>query len=373
MNKPQLYIGLMSGTSLDGIDACIIDFSKSNHIIATHHQAFSPQLYTELQTLISHLHLPLAQLCALEVKLSQEYQIAVDKLMAKTNIDLQEVKAIGCHGQTIFHLPDTTTPFSLQIGSGAHLAEYTQTLVVNDFRNNDMALGGQGAPLVCGFHASLFSRQSNQLLLNMGGIANITWLPAEGPVLGFDTGPANALLDVWYHKYIGEGPYDADGAWASSADPDEELVELFLTDEYFKQAPPKSTGKEYFNLDWINNHLLKLGRALSPATVQASLAQLTVESIVQQIDLLQPDYIYLCGGGVKNLFLVNQLKDRLSIEVETTEALGIDPDFMEAAAFAWLAMRRLERVSGTVKEVTGASTDAISGAVYIPSQDGNRT
>jgi anhydro-N-acetylmuramic acid kinase len=272
------------------------------------------------------------------------------------------VAAIGCHGQTLRHHPEGDTPYTLQIGDPNRLAELTAIKVVSDFRRRDMAAGGQGAPLVPAFHrARLVSEGEATAVVNIGGIANISLITAGGDITGWDTGPGNTLMDGWIAQHQGE-PFDRNGEWASSGAVIAPLLSALLQDPYFAARPPKSTGPEYFHLDWLATHL---SGDESPADVQCTLAELTVESLALALAQQPFDVVRVCGGGARNTWLMQQLTDRLGgTAVTTTEAIGVDPEWVEAWAFAWLAEQTLAGQPGNVPAVTGATGAKVLGGIY---------
>lgn len=363
----DLYIGLMSGTSVDAVDSVLVDFDEHRpSILKTRTENFPAQLQTRLQDLIQQQQTRLKDLAELDHEVAVIYTLAVKKLLQLANISANKITAIGAHGQTIFHHPDGEHPNSLQIGDPSFLAEHTGIDVVADFRRHDMAAGGQGAPLAPAFHAYVFrDPQINRVILNLGGIANITVLPASDakPVLGFDTGPANTLLDQWASRHL-ENNYDENGQWAKSGSVDTDLLNRMLGDDYFARTSPKSTGREYFNLGWLENFN---PADHAPEDVQATLCALTTQTIARAVK----DYanetteLYACGGGVHNSFLMQQLEQALpAIKVTTTEALGISPDWIEASAFAWLARQTISNGTGNIVSVTGARHAVPLGGIY---------
>ncbi|AMO55277.1 anhydro-N-acetylmuramic acid kinase [Endozoicomonas montiporae] len=360
----QLFIGLMSGTSLDAIDAVLVEFNHSScRLLASH----SHPLPDKLRQALVELTLPgeneIERLAEAEPAFARESANAVQSLLKVSQHKPDSIIAIGSHGQTIRHRPEKN--FTLQIGDPSLIAELTHTTVVADFRRRDMAAGGQGAPLVPAFHQSVF-RQTDQhsVIINVGGMANLTILDNQ-PVRGFDTGPGNILMDQWCLYHLDQ-PYDEKGQWADSARFDQKLLDHFLKEPYFQLTPPKSTGRERFNMDWLNNRLEPF-RHLSPAVVQSTLCQLTASTIAHDIQRYAPDCqaLYLCGGGAHNLTLIKRIQQLLpDHSLSTTEALGIHPDWVEAAAFAWLARQALENQPGNLPEVTGASHCRILGGIY---------
>jgi anhydro-N-acetylmuramic acid kinase len=279
------------------------------------------------------------------------------------------VRAIGSHGQTVRHEPDGDHPFSVQIGDPNVIAEITGITTIADFRRRDIAAGGQGAPLVPAFHAAVLrSSDEDRVALNIGGMANITVLPRDPAqaVTGFDTGPGNVLMDAWAARHLGT-PLDSEGRWAGSAPRDEALLAVLLSDEYFQRQPPKSTGREHFNMTWLEARLAQLGTAPEPAQVQASLAALTALSCAAAIQRYAPrtQQVLVCGGGVHNVTLLQQLTDALpGVRVASTQTQGLDPDWVEALAFAWLAQQTLAGKPGNLPSVTGARAPVVLGGIY---------
>lgn len=359
-----LYVGLMSGTSFDGVDAALCSWATSGSVtlVATHYRPFSDSLRERLHALCdaSANELELAAACGREIAI--EYAHATKALLGAAATPREAVIAIGCHGQTIRHRP--AAGFSIQVVNPSLLAELAGIDVIADFRNRDLAAGGQGAPLVPAFHAAAFGGASgHRVIVNIGGFANITEIPPTGSVRGFDTGPGNALLDLWAHCHLGTR-YDASGAWAASGRILKPLLDRMLADPYFSLAPPKSTGREYFNRRWLD---LQLQGDEAPADVQATLASLTVESIAGSIQAHchGADAILVCGGGAHNDTIMRHLARRLApAAVDTTAIMGIHPDWVEAVAFAWLARQWVRRLPGNIPEVTGASGPRILGACY---------
>ncbi len=364
------FIGLMSGTSLDGIDAVLVDFDLAPlELAATLHQAFAPALRERLLTLAeSRQALDLNDYGELDAALGEAFAETVRALLGESGIAAGEVVAIGSHGQTVRHHPHGPHPFSLQIGDPARIAERTGITTVADFRRRDLAAGGQGAPLVPPFHRTVFARKDeHRAVLNVGGMANLTLLPAaDGPVTGFDTGPGNVLLDAWCRRHQGKA-YDRDGAWACAGSVDAALLERLLDDPYFRRPAPKSTGREHFCADWLDRQLRAAGGRPAPQDVQATLLELTARSAADALRAAAPDTgtLLVCGGGAHNLCLMEALARALpGVAVETTGACGLPPDWVEASAFAWLAKQTLEGKPGNLPSVTGAARAVVLGAVY---------
>jgi anhydro-N-acetylmuramic acid kinase len=361
----ELYAGLMSGTSLDGVDAVLLDLAGPKPAPLSHaHRAFGPALRAELLALnaVGEGELERAALCANE--LARAYAAAVADLLAGASLDRRALHAIGCHGQTVRHRPEAG--YTLQIGNGALLAELTGVRVVADFRSRDVAAGGQGAPLAPAFHAVMFgSATDDRLVLNLGGMANLSWLPADGRVAGFDTGPGNCLMDLWAQKHLRRA-LDENGAWATGARADAALLDTLLAEPYFSLPPPKSTGRDLFNARWLES---RLPPAIDPRIVQATLLELTAQSVAQAIRTNFPGArrLIACGGGVRNGALMARLQGLLSpVPVESSARHGIDPMQVEAAAFAWLARQTVQGRAGNVPTVTGARGPRILGAIYAP-------
>lgn len=366
----ELYIGLMSGTSLNGVDAVVLELGKQHtSLLQSHSEAFPETLYRDLQQLITSQQTSLSRLADLDHQLAVVYSLAVKKLLHSSGLLPSQIQAIGCHGQTIYHQPEGERANSLQLGDPGFIAETTGISVVADLRRRDMAVGGQGAPMVPAFHAATFrSAITQRVIVNIGGIANITVLPAasDAAVTGFDTGPGNTLLDQWIARYHHQA-FDRDGAWAASGRCIDELLTNLLAEPYFAKAPPKSTGRELFNLAWLE---ARLATDRHPAEdVQATLLELTCRSIAQAIQqhAKGTTEVYVCGGGAHNHALLQRLGQLLSpASVNTTEVLGVAPEWVEAAAFAWLAKQTLEGKSGNLPSVTGASQPVVLGEIHTP-------
>ncbi|RPI45104.1 MAG: anhydro-N-acetylmuramic acid kinase [Betaproteobacteria bacterium] len=358
----EYYIGLMSGTSLDGIDAVLTRFDTSTPAIATHFEPFPDPLRAELRDLLHPGSDEINRSAEAANELSRRYAEAVHVLLSRTSMASRDVRAIGCHGQTVRHNPERG--FTIQLCNGALLAELTGITVVCDFRSRDIAAHGQGAPLVPAFHAAAFAHPDRpRAVVNLGGIANVTHLAPKGPVTGFDCGPGNALLDEWIAEQRGLA-YDSDGAWAAQGTVLPTLLEALLADPYFAKVPPKSTGREAFNLKWAHAHLYANYR---PADVQATFAELTARCVADALHSFCPgvEQVFLCGGGANNADLVARIARLVpGTEVGSTAALGIAPDWVEALAFSWLARETLESRPGNLPSVTGATGLRILGCVY---------
>lgn len=362
MVTTDLYIGLMSGTSLDGIDAVLVDFSLRARVVSAHYAAFPRRLRGELKALLKPGADELARSNILGNELAARYASATEVLLRSAGIAAPEIAAIGCHGQTVRHLPERG--YTVQLVNGALLAELTGITIVCDFRSRDVAAGGQGAPLVPAFHSAMFrDRSVNRVIANLGGIANLTWLPVAGATTGFDCGPANALLDEWAERNLAS-PYDAGGRWAASGLVVPDLLAALEADPYFSRSPPKSTGRDYFDLKWAQ---AKLQAQYRPQDVQATFAELSAKALAQAIARHCPgaNEVLLCGGGVANVDLVERIGRLLpGRKVASTALLGVDPDWVEAFAFAWLAREAMAHRTGNLPEVTGARGLRVLGCIY---------
>lgn len=372
MAEPERYIGLMSGTSIDAVDAVLVEFTGSSPRILA---ACSRPIPASLHTAIVSLCLPgsdsLDLLGSTDQALALLFAETALALLAKTGFEPHQITAIGSHGQTVRHRPNSEHPFSLQIVDPNLIAAVTGITTVADFRRKDMALGGQGAPLVPAFHRAAFQHPSlNRAIINIGGIANITWIPANGDVTGFDTGPGNCLMDQWTRQHSGQ-PFDANGDWAASGRVEPQLLDTLLSHPFIARQPPKSTGREEFNLSWLSGVLDSLTTPPSTVDTQATLALFTAHTIARGLAALphgqRPDEIYVCGGGVHNRHLMDLIASATdSVPVHSTATAGIDPGHVEGAAFAWLARQTLHRLPGSLASVTGASRDAILGTICFP-------
>ena len=353
----------MSGTSLDGADAALVEFSAAGRrTLAFATVPFSDDLRDRVLALCEPGSdaLDLEGLVALE--LSALYARAVQGVLAAAGVAREDVAAIGCHGQTVRHRPDLG--FTIQVNDPARLAELTGIDVVADFRRRDMAAGGQGAPLVPAFHEAVFrDARTSRCIVNIGGISNVTWLPAGRPTVGFDCGPGNVLLDGWARRHLG-AHYDEDGRWATRGRTDPELLAAFLAEPFLRRAPPKSTGRELFRMAWLEQ---RLAREYRPEDVQSTLADFTAHAIVGALDRFCPgtEEIYLAGGGARNPVLVERIAALCDGRpVAATDALGVPTAHVESMAFAWLAMKCVRREPVDLTAVTGAREPRILGAIY---------
>ena len=360
------YIGVMSGTSLDGVDVVLAAIDEN--MVAQQASLSWPiplAIKEAILAICQGQSLTLSQLGQLDTRLGCLFAEAIQALMREQNLRAEEIVAIGCHGQTVWHEPESEAPNTLQIGDNNQIAARTGITVVGDFRRRDMALGGQGAPLVPAFHHALLAHpEERRMILNIGGIANLSLLIPAMPVRGYDTGPGNMLMDAWIWRQC-KKPYDKDAEWASAGRVILPLLQEMLSDPYFAAPPPKSTGREYFNFAWLQSYLSRYP-GLDAKDVQATLAELTAVTIAEQVLLSGGcERLLVCGGGSRNPLLMTRLAGLLAgTEVSTTDAAGVSGDDMEALAFAWLAWRTLAGKPGNLPSVTGASEASVLGAIF---------
>jgi anhydro-N-acetylmuramic acid kinase len=362
MNKSSLLFGVMSGTSLDGIDIVLINQNnKSIKIIEFIHMPYNTKIRKDFLTLHSGHNSDLEHSIQLSLSHAKITSNGIIKILKKHKLNAKNIKCIGYHGQTIRHYPECG--YSVQLGSANLLAELTNITVVSDFRNRDIVAGGQGAPLVPAFHNEFFFKKNkNRVIINIGGISNITYLPANKNVIGFDCGPGNILLDHWI-KIRHNKNFDNLGKWAKSGKVIEDLLLNFQKDLFFKKRPPKSTGRELFNIDWINKFNVK---NYHPEDIQRTLLELTALTINEAITKFcsDVDEIYICGGGSKNKFLIERVGEISGVNINTTDKLKIPPQQVEAIAFAWLAKKCIQKQYNNSPTITGSSGPRILGAIH---------
>ena len=365
----KYYIGLLSGTSVDGIDAALVSINKTTiKLIATYQQTFSDELQSTLQTIIKSQEVSLKVLADTDAKLADEFSFAVENLIHNSNISKQNIVAIGSHGQTVFHQPLGEYKNTLQIGSLHRLAAQTGLIVIGNFRNIDMAYGGQGAPLAPIIHAKLFEQSDNNLaIINLGGIANISFIGKDYKhPIGFDVGPANCLIDEWIsiHK---EKPYDENGDWARQGQLNAVLLAKMLKDDYFKLPYPKSTGREYFNLNWLETFNDE-SKNLSAIDVQTTLSHLTAASIAQTINQQKTviDTIIIMGGGAENSYINDLIAEYANIPTYSSKHYGYEPEWIEAILFAYLAYKRFNQEKLVLSSFTGSSQAILVGDIINP-------
>ncbi|GAB2929710.1 anhydro-N-acetylmuramic acid kinase [Hafnia psychrotolerans] len=372
--KSGRYIGVMSGTSLDGVDVVLAAIDERMVAQqASHLHPMPVEIKNAILGMCQGQKVTLAQVGELDTRLGILFGEAVLALLEKTGISADEVTAIGCHGQTVWHQPKGEATFSMQLGDNNRIAAITGITTVGDFRRRDMAYGGQGAPLVPAFHQALLADTvERRMILNIGGIANLSLLLPGQPIRGYDTGPGNMLMDawIWRHRAL---PFDKNAEWANQGRVNLTLLQQMLSDPYFAEPAPKSTGREYFNIAWLEKQLSRM-HELPPEDVQSTLAELTSVSIAEQVQLAGgSDRLMVCGGGARNPLVMARLSAMLpGTEVCTTDTFGISGDDMEALAFAWLAFRTLSGKSGNLPSVTGACRETVLGAIYPASVEGVR-
>ena len=366
----RLFIGLMSGTSLDAVDGVLLAFDadgQPRQSLASGSLPITGDLHETLTRLQRPLHGDLELAASAAVDLALLYSRVVVDLLASAGVMSAAVTAIGAHGQTVRHRPERG--YTIQLLAPAVLAECSGIDVVADLRSADIAAGGEGAPLVPAFHRIVFGQPgAARAVVNIGGIANITVLYPDGRVTGHDTGPGNTLMDAWCRRHLGQ-PWDDGGRWAATGKVDAALLAQWLAEPYFSRPPPKSTGRDLFHLDWLDAAVSRSPVPLPPADIQATLLELTARSIVRDLGRTDATSVYVCGGGALNAVLMQRLRALLDIDlpgalVATTDALGVPPLAVEAAAFAWLALRRTDRLPGNLASVTGARGERVLGAVY---------
>ncbi|OMH32195.1 anhydro-N-acetylmuramic acid kinase [Motiliproteus sp. MSK22-1] len=366
----NLFIGLMSGTSLDGIDAVVVDLSNNfPKLVSSHLEPFPTQLRSELTALTQPGNNEIDRMGCTDIRFAELQVRAIQQLLKKAQLDPQSINAVGSHGQTIRHRPEGDYPFTLQIGDPNTIAEQTGIRVVADFRRRDMAAGGQGAPLVPAFHEYyLKSQESNRIILNIGGISNVTLLEKDinKSTLGYDTGPGNVLMDAWIERHQNQG-FDKNGEWASCGNVDQRLLSLMLKTQYLNLTPPKSTGRELFHIGWLDHVLQSLATPIAAADVQATLLEFTATTIGNAIQShqLEPLELFVCGGGARNQTLMKRLTQILDpTPVITTDSVGLPCEWLEAMAFAWLAKACLDGTCSNLPAVTGANGHRVLGGIY---------
>jgi anhydro-N-acetylmuramic acid kinase len=367
---PAYYIGLMSGTSVDGIDAVLVDLSNDRPaLLAAQTTDWNADLRENIfRTLNRPDEVSLDALGRLDAALGEAFAEAALAIVGAAGLKPADITAIGSHGQTLFHAPCAQPPFTLQTGDASRIAARTGITTIADFRRRDIAEGGQGAPLVPAFHQALFSQAGvSRAILNIGGIANLTLLPADNqPVTGFDTGPGNVLMDAWTARHRGQA-FDSDGVWARSGTCNQALLAQLLQQPYLHLRPPKSTGRELFCIQWLDTVLADGFSTLPADSVQATLAEFTAASIVTALMQYSQavDELFVCGGGAHNSYLLQRIQALLpACRMASTAALGLQPDWVEATAFAWLAKQTLAGAPGNLPGVTGARRAAVLGAIY---------
>lgn len=373
----NLYLGMMSGTSLDGVDLALVDFFEKPNLVASAFVPMPEDLRANLAELLKSGETSLQKLGEIDHHLGVLYADCVNDFLVKNQLEASQITAIGCHGQTVWHAPQGNFPFTMQIGDMNIVSARTGITTVGDFRRKDMAMGGQGAPLVPAFHEAVFARPNQfTVVLNIGGISNISVLDPKSETIGYDVSVGNALMDSWIEKHLGKR-YDKNAEWAKTGEVISELLAEMLNEPFLQLPPPKSTGRELFNLAWLEKQFANL-TAKSPASsvanfkledIQYTLAEFTAQSITRELSQWknEPNKVLLvCGGGARNPLLMERFNVLLpDWHVGTTNDYGVDVDYVEAAAFAWLAFQRMENLPSNMPSVTGAS-QAVSLGVIFP-------
>lgn len=377
MKAAEYFVGLMSGTSVDGVDAALVQMqagAASPRLVTALASPMPAGLREEILTLCQSGSDEIERLGSLDTRLGRLFAEAALAVIAHAGMSPSDIRAIGSHGQTIRHRPQREASFTLQIGDPNTIAERTGITTIADFRRRDMAAGGQGAPLVPAFHEAVFRGTTrSRIVLNIGGMANITVLPGDTalPVGGFDTGPGNVLLDAWHQRHRG-GTFDRDGVWAASGSVDGRLLQCLIQEPWLSVVPPRSTGRELFSLSWLEARAGHLLGAIAPENVQATLAEFTARCISDAVARwgAPEGELFVCGGGTHNGDLQRRLSRLMpSFRLASTSELGIDPDWVEAMAFAWLAARTIAGLPGNVPAVTGAGSAVVLGGIY-PGKNG---
>ena len=367
-DKDEHFIGMLSGTSRDGVDTVLVNFSRgSMSILHANCVPYPPAIRQKLDQLLETGKRPGSdETSLLDETLGRFFARTAQNLVREAGMEMRDIRAIGSHGQNVWHEPWGEDPVSIQLGRPDLIAKNTSTTAVGNFRSADVQAGGQGAPLAPLLHLGLFhNKQEDRAILNIGGIANLTILPAKGGVTGYDCGPGNCLMDAWTLRHL-QKDFDDNGRWASKGKVDTDLLERLLKDPYFSQPPPKSTGLEHFNLTWLDEMLANT--SLQEVDVQATLAELTAVSIANSLKGSgEPKRLLVCGGGAHNAFLMRRLAAALpDVIVETTARYGIDPDWVEGLLFAWLARERLNNRPQNTPPITGAHNPVLLGDVHSP-------
>ncbi len=365
MPTSHLYIGLISGTSVDGVDCVVVDLKDFRpQLLAAMTSPLPDDLRAQVLRLCQGENISLRNLGETNIALGREFAKAANALLSSANLSPQDIAAVGSHGQTVWHEPESRFPFTLQLGDPNTIAQHTGITTVADLRGRDLAAGGQGAPLAPLLHRAVFRSDSFvRAVVNIGGISNITVLPVNGDCLAYDTGPGNVLMDYWIDKHLAK-PFDRDGEWAAQGKPNQTLLNQLLSESYFSKAAPKSTGRELFNGTWLEQKLGTVAE-ISAEDVQATLLAFTAHSISQELKRYNAEELFVCGGGAHNRVLMSSLESLLTpTKVAPTTELGIDPDWVEAIAFAWMAKQTIEGNLVDTGPFTGAAAPIPLGGIY---------
>ena len=364
----NIFIGLMTGTSADSLDLAAVDFTATKfEVIGLKNFEIPKQIKTQVLEQTRSKELDQSSIEDLDIQLSKFFVKSIQEFMISISLESNQIVAIGSHGQTIKHEPNADLPFSLQIGNPQLLSNKLGIKTIGNFRDDDIAAGGQGAPLSPIFHKEVFASENEErVIINIGGITNIS-VVGKSNLIGFDTGPGNCLIDAWIRLNKKEN-YDDKGRWAKSGKINQDLLNIVIRDDYFSLKHPKSTGPDYFNLNWLNTCLSKVGYEIDSTDVQTTLTELTAISLSNSLKNLKllNNQIYLCGGGVHNDYLLSRISSRLGKSCSTTVKLGIDPDYLEAICFAWLAYKRVNEVRFNMRDITGSREKVYLGKIYFP-------
>ena len=364
----NIFIGLMTGTSADSLDLAAVDFTATKfEVIGLKNFEIPKQIKTQVLEQTRSKELEQSSIEDLDIQLSKFFVKSIQEFMISLSLESNQIVAIGSHGQTIKHEPNADLPFSLQIGNPQLLSNKLGIKTIGNFRDDDIAAGGQGAPLSPIFHKEVFASENEErVIINIGGITNIS-VVGRSDLIGFDTGPGNCLIDAWIRLNKKEN-YDDMGSWAKSGKISQDLLNIVIADDYFSLKHPKSTGPDYFNLNWLNTCLSKVGYEIDSTDVQTTLTELTAISLSNSLKNLKllSNQIYLCGGGVHNDYLLSRISSKLGKSCSTTIELGIDPDYLEAICFAWLAYKRVNEVRFNMRDITGSREKVYLGKIYFP-------
>ena len=364
----NVFIGLMTGTSADSLDCAAINFlDEEMHVVGLKNYDIPDKLKDQIKENIQAVKLDVLKVKELDVSLGIFFAESVEDFLNSLSLKKEQIKAIGSHGQTIKHEPQSIKPYSLQVGDPQIMSDYLGIKTIGKFRDDDISSGGQGAPLSPIFHKEVFFNPGEErIIANIGGITNISILSDQG-LIGFDTGPGNCLLDAW-NKLNLKGDYDKDGKWAKSGKVNNALLEVMMGDKYFKSNHPKSTGPDYFNLRWLRRCLEEVNKEITANDVQATLAELTALTLANSLKVIEhkAECIYFCGGGVHNLDLQERISKNVEQTCVTTSDLGVDPDYLEAICFAWLAKQRIDGIKFDMEQITGSKEEVYLGKVFDP-------
>ena len=365
----ELFIGLMSGTSADSVDTVLLSISEEKiKSLRSYSHPIPDKVKISIYESVNSVSLDKNRINKLDMLLGEIFAEAVNEILIQERISSKDIKAIGSHGQTIKHSPNLPTPFSLQIGNAQLLANLTGIRTVSDFRSEDISAGGQGAPITPIFNKHVFASDNKRVIINIGGITNITLLDRKTYTIGYDIGPGNCLMDSWARKN-GMGNYDEGGKWANSGKVNPSLLTLMLEDNYFKKPNPKSTGPDFFSLKWIEESIDKSGENLTPEDLQSTLLELTVKSLTEELKdsgITKYDDLFFCGGGIHNEYLMERIEKEIGWKIYTTADIGVDPDYLEATSFAWFSEQRIKGKKFDLSRITGSKREVFLGKITEP-------